>query len=239
MSITNENPSLSTGPESPLPKFLKDFMTKNRGRTAFLEHEVKGLFKEMGFAVPRGRFFPKGEVIFPLTDLAFPLVAKVSSSKVTSKSNVGGVKIGIKDRDELGRAIHELMLIEAAEGVLVEEMAPQGVEVIVGGVIDNQFGPVVMFGLGGMFVELFRDVAFGLAPLTPGDALWLIQQTKGHSLLEGYRGKPPLDITALIHIIVAVSEIMATGVIKEIDLNPVALYPKGSLILDGKMAAMR
>lgn len=239
MPITNENPSLSTGPESPFQKFLKDFMTKNRGRTAFLEHEVKGLFKEMGFAVPKGRFFPRGEVIFPLTDLTFPLVAKVSSSKVTSKSDRGGVKIGIKDGDELGRAIHELMLIETAEGVLVEEMVPQGVEVIVGGVIDNQFGPVVMFGLGGMFVELFRDVAFGLAPLTPGDALWLIQQTKGHSLLEGYRGKPPLDIAALIHIIVAVSEIMATGVIKEIDLNPVALYPKGSLILDGKMAAMR
>jgi len=239
MPMSNENPPPSTGPESPFPKLLKDFMTKNRGQVTFLEHEVKGLFKEMGFAVPKGRFLAKGKVILPLTDLTFPLVAKFSSSKVSSKSNVGGVKMGIKDGDELGRAIHELMLIEAAEGVLVEEMAPQGVEVIVGGVIDNQFGPVVMFGLGGVFVELFRDVAFGLAPLTPGDALWLIQQTKGYSLLEGYRGNPPLDITALIHIIVAVSKIMATGVIKEIDLNPVALYPKGSMILDGKMAAMR
>jgi len=117
-------------------------------------------------------------------------------------------------------------------------MAPQGVEVIVGGLMDNQFGPVVMFGLGGIFVEVFKDVAFGLAPLKPGDALWLIQQTKGHRLLQGYRGRPPLDIAALIHIIVAVSEIMATGMIKEIDLNPVTLYPQGSLILDAKMAAI-
>ena len=236
--MSNENPFPSTGPESPFPKFLKDFMTGNRGRVTFLEHEVKGLFKEIGFAVPRGRFFAKGEVILPLTDLTFPFVAKVSSSKIPSKSDVGGVKIGIKDKDELSRAVQELTLIEGAEGVLVEEMAPKGVEVIVGGVMDNQFGPVVMFGLGGIFVEVFKDVAFGLAPLKPGDALWLIQQTKGHRLLQGYRGRPPLDIAALIHIIVAVSEIMATGMIKEIDLNPVTLYPQGSLILDAKMAAI-
>lgn len=236
--MNNENPFPSTGPKSPFTKFLKDFMTKNRGRVTFLEHEVKGLFKEMGFAVPKGRFFARGEIILPMTDLNFPLVAKISSTKVPSKSDVGGVKIGIKNGHELSRAIHELMLIEAAEGILVEEMAPHGVEVIVGGVIDDQFGPVVMFGLGGVFVELFRDVAFGLAPLTPGDALWLIQQTKGHRLLEGYRGKPPLDIAILIHTIVTVSEIMAAGMVKEIDLNPVALYPRGSLILDAKMAVI-
>ncbi|HXX79928.1 MAG TPA: acetate--CoA ligase family protein [Thermodesulfovibrionales bacterium] len=236
--MTNQNPSPSIGSEKPLLKVLNNFMNKNRGKGTFLEREAKGLFKEMGLAVPKGSFIARGEVIQPLTDLAFPLVAKVSSSKITSKSDVGGVKVGIKDKVELSRAIHELMLIENAEGVLVEEMAPQGVEVIVGGVIDNQFGPVVMFGLGGVFVELFRDVAFGLAPLLPGDALWLIQQTKGHRLLDGYRGKPPLDITALIRIISVVSEIMATRVVKEIDLNPVALYPKGSLILDAKMAAI-
>jgi acetyl-CoA synthetase (ADP-forming) len=213
-------------------------MTRNSGRVTFLEHEVKEWFREMGFAVPKGRFIAKGEVILPLTDLNFPLVAKVSSSKVSSKSDVGGVKIGIKDKDELSLAVRELMLIGAAEGVLVEEMAPQGLELIVGWVMDSQFGPVVMFGLGGVFVELFKDVAFGLAPLTPRDALWLIQQTKGHRLLEEYRGRPPLDIAALIHTIVAVSEIMATGMIKEINLNPVALYPQGSLILDAKMVAI-
>jgi len=237
--MNDQNPSPSIDSESPFLKFLDNFVSRNKGRATLLEHEAKGVFKEMGLAVPRGRFIARGEVILPLTDLSFPLVAKVSSSKVTSKSDVGGVKTGIKDRDELARAIHELMLIEAAEGVLVEEMAPQGVEVIVGGVIDNQFGPVVMFGLGGVFVELFRDVAFGLAPLTSGDAFWLIQQTKGHRLLEGYRGKPPVDTGSLLHIIISVSEIMATGLVKEIDLNPVALYPKGSLILDAKMAAVR
>ena len=236
--MNNQNPSSSISSENPFLNVLNNFITKNRGRATFLEHEAKGLFREMGLAVPNRRFFAREEIISPLTDLNFPLVAKVSSSKITSKSEAGGVKTGIKDRDELTRAIHELMLIEGAEGVLVEEMAPQGVEVIVGGVIDNQFGPVVMFGLGGVFVELFRDVAFGLAPLSHGDALWLIQQTKGHRLLEGYRGKPPLDTTSLIHIIITVSELMATGMVKEIDLNPVALYPKGSLILDAKMAVM-
>lgn len=237
MPLNNHQYS-STGSASPFLTFLSNFMNKNRGRTTFLEHEVKGVFNEMGFAVPKGRFFATGEVILPPTDLTFPLVAKVSSLKISSKSDLGGVKIGISNGDELIRALHELTLIEGAEGVLVEEMAPQGVEVIVGGVMDNQFGPVVMFGLGGIFVELFKDVAFGLAPLTPEGALWLVQQTKGHRLLRGYRGKPPLDIDMLVQTIIAVSEIMATGMIKEIDLNPVALYPKGSMILDAKMASI-
>jgi len=236
--MNDQDPCHSIGPESHLLESLSSLVGRNRGRTHFLEHEAKGLFRDMGFNVPKGRFIARGEAILPLMDIKFPLVAKVSSSKVTSKSDVGGVKIGIRDKDELSRAIHELMLIEDAEGVLVEAMAPQGVEAIVGGVIDSQFGPVVMFGLGGVFVELFKDVAFGLAPLTPEDAFWLTRQTKGHRLLEGYRGRPPLDTTSLMHIIVAVSEIMATGLIKEIDLNPVALYPSGSLILDAKMAAI-
>lgn len=219
-------------------KSIKDFLGKNRGRAVFLEHEVKGLLKEMGFSVPNGRFFGRGEATTPLPDLAFPLVAKVASSKITSKSNVGGVRIGIANEDQLNRAVQELSRIEHAEGILVEEMAPEGVEVIVGGVIDNQFGPIVMFGLGGVFVELFKDVAFGLAPLKAGDVLWLIQQIKGYRLLEGYRGKPPVDRDALIKIIVTVSEIMATGLVREIDLNPVTLYPEGFMILDAKMVVI-
>ncbi len=205
------------------------------GRTVLLEHEVKGALREMGFSVPRGTFFRTGENISDPVDLAYPLVVKVSSSKIISKSNVGGVRVGVKNRDELDRAFHELSRIESAEGVLVEEMAPPGLEVIVGGIIDNQFGPVVMFGLGGVFVELFRDVAFGLAPLTAESALWLIEQVKGHVLLEGYRGKPPLDKQRLAGMMVAVSEVMDSGMVAEIDLNPVALYPHGAMILDAKI----
>jgi len=214
---------------------IRALREKNKGRTVFLEHEVKGVLREMGLPVPKGKFLRLGEEVPAQLDLTFPLVAKVSSSKIISKSNVGGVRVNIKNGDELSSAFRELSRIESAEGVLVEEMAPQGLEVIIGGIIDNQFGPVVMFGLGGVFVELFKDVSFGLAPLTMDDALWLITQVKGYRLLEGYRGKPPVDKQRLAGMIVSVSEVMATGMVEETDLNPVALYPEGAMILDAKM----
>lgn len=163
------------------------------------------------------------------------MVAKVSSQKITSKSDVRGVRLGIKNYDELTKAVSELLEIEHAEGVLVEETAREGIEVIIGGVTDKQFGPVIMFGLGGVFVEVFKDIAFALAPLKEKDALWLIQQVKGYRLLEGFRGKPAVDKDALIKTILTVSEIMTSGGIEEIDLNPVALYPHGAMVLDAKM----
>lgn len=220
-------------------EMLKEFIERNRDKKVFLEHEIKALFKEMGFLVPNGIFIPNGAYVsdfsLQVSALSYPLIAKVSSSKITSKSEVKGIRSNIKNYDELNIAVLELMQIEHSEGVLVEELAQQGIEVIVGGVIDEQFGHVVMFGLGGVFVELFKDIAFGLVPLKREDALWLIKQIKGYRLLEGYRGNPPVDIDALINIIISVSEIMATNLIKEIDLNPVTLYPEGSMILDAKM----
>ena len=216
---------------------LKDFLKKNKGRATFLEHEVKGLLKEMGISVPKGIFVNKemADQIPAVVDIPYPLVAKVSSSKIVSKSEVSGVRIGLKNEDELKKAVLELLRIENAEGILIEEMARPGLEVIVGGIVDDQFGPVVMFGLGGIFVEIFRDVAFALAPVKNEDALWLVKRIKGYRLLEGYRGSPPVDINALLDIIVKVSGIIATGLIKEIDLNPVSLYPKGAMVLDAKV----
>jgi acyl-CoA synthetase (NDP forming) len=216
---------------------IKNFIEKNRGKTSFLEHEVKRLLKEIGFSVPKGIFVDKDMVdrIPAIIDILYPLVAKVSSSKIVSKSEVNGVRVGLKDKNELEKAVSELLKIKEAEGVLIEEMATPGLEVIVGGVFDKQFGPVVMFGVGGIFVELFRDVAFALAPIESEDALWLVKQVKGYRLLKGYRGRPPVDIDILVKMIVKVSEMMATGLIKEIDLNPVSLYPEGAMVLDAKI----
>jgi acetyl-CoA synthetase (ADP-forming) len=225
---------------------LEALIEKNRDRTAFLEHEVKGLLKEMGMPVPNGVFIGKEEIaagphpaVSSLQTLSYPLIAKVSSAKITSKSDVHGVRASINDETGLDRALRELIQIEHAEGVLVEEMAPEGLEVIVGGIVDNQFGPVVMFGLGGIFVELYKDVSFGLAPLSEGDALRLVREVKARSLLEGFRGRPPVDIDALLNIIVKASELTATGLIEEIDLNPVAVYSKGAMVLDAKMSIRR
>ena len=219
---------------------IKAFFEKNKDKRTFLEHEVKGFLKSIGLSVPMGVFIPKETPLSALgsqlSALSYPLVAKVSSSKITSKTDAKGIRLGIKNEDELKNAVNELSGIENAEGVLVEEMAPEGLEVIVGGIIDKQFGPVVMFGLGGVFVELYKDVAFALAPMKEKDALWLIQQIKGYKLIEGFRGKPAVDKNALIKVILAVSEIISSGDVEEIDLNPVSLYPKGAIVLDAKMS---
>ena len=218
-------------------KIILDFIEKNMHRKTFLESEIKYLFKKMGFSIPKSIFIPKGEDILPV-DFKYPLVAKISSSKIISKSDIKGVRIGIMDDKELINAIKDLMNLESAEGVLVEELAPSGLDVIVGGTIDEQFGPIIMFGLGGFYVELYKDVAFGLAPLNEDGATWLIKQVKGYKILEGYRQNPPLDMDSLIKIIITVSEIIATNKIKEIDLNPVRLYPEGLIILDAKMQVL-
>jgi acetyl-CoA synthetase (ADP-forming) len=204
-------------------------------KAVFLEHESKDLLKEMGLSVPGHIFINKLSDLPEDIPLSYPLVAKVSSAGISSKSDVGGVRLGIKTSQELKKAASELLSIEGAEGVLIEEMAPPGVEAIVGGIRDLQFGPTVMFGLGGLFVELYRDVAFALAPLGEEDALWLIKQVKGYRLIEGYRTGRPLDREALLRVVIAVSRMMETGLVQEIDLNPVALYPEGAVVLDAKI----
>jgi len=214
---------------------IEELIRKAEGRSAILEHEVKGLLREMGFSVPNGIFISSGEPMPEIPDLTYPLVAKVSSEKIPSKSDLRGVRTCLRDMGELKIAVEELSRIESAEGVLIEEMAPTGLEVIIGGVIDPQFGPVMMFGLGGVFVELYKDVSFGLAPLSKDDADWMIKEIKGHRLLEGYRGNPPVDKDALIEVLVGTSAIMATGLVAEIDFNPVTLYAKGAMVLDAKM----
>ncbi len=218
-------------------KVLK-FLQSEPDRKTCCEHEVKSLLRESGICVPKGVFVPCGTSISSVAGLSYPLVAKVVSSLISSKSDVGGVRLGIRNSEELQRAVMDLWQIERAEGVLVEEMAPPGFEVIVGGTLDITFGPVVMFGLGGLFVELFRDVSFALAPVTREQALWLVNETKGGIIFKGFRGKPPLDIDAIITIIVTVSELIATGLVRTVDLNPVAIFSSGALVLDAKMSLL-
>ncbi len=236
--MTIKNQSLLNLNEQFIPSIIKDLIDTQKGSKLFPEHKVKELLKTMGFPVPNGIYISKdtaNQISLRQLPFKYPLAAKIFSSKISSKSDVKGVILDIKNVRELKNATKKLSLIESCEGILIEEMAPKGVEVIIGGIIDNQFGPVVMFGIGGIFVELYKDVAFALAPADEKDALWLIKQVKGYKLLEGYRGSPPVDIAALISMIVAISKIIEAGLILEIDLNPVVLYPKGALVLDAKI----
>lgn len=214
---------------------VERFLAGRPGHFRFMEHEVKGLLEELGLATPRRLLVPLGEALPGKLDLPFPLVAKVASTRIAGKSDVGGIRTGIRSRKALLKAMDELARIGGAEGILLEEEAPPGVEAIVGGILDPCFGPVVMAGLGGVMTEFLHDVAFALAPATHGEALRLLERTKLATLLEGFRGSPPADRNALARVIVTVSEMIASGLIEEIDLNPVVVYPSGVTILDAKL----
>ena len=232
--MTLRKPSLLTLSSEAVKSTLSKLIKEKKGIGYFTEYQIKSFLKGLGFNVPKAVLLKKGSTDLKHS-LRYPLIAKISSTKVSSKSDLGGVVLDIKNQGELKTAIEKLSDIESCEGILVEEMAPKGVEVIIGGIKDNQFGPVVMFGIGGLNVELFKDIAFVLAPAKEKDALWLIKQVKGYKLLEGYRNSPPADIPCLIAMIVALSKIIASGMLVEIDLNPIVLYPKGALVLDAKM----
>ena len=175
--------------------------------------------------------------------LGCPVVLKVVSPDILHKSDVGGVRLGVADPAAAGR-VYEEMLREIRgrcptariEGVLVTPQAPPGHEVIVGGRQDRQFGPVVLFGMGGIFVEVLEDVAVRLAPLSRAEAAELVRSIRLWPLLSGARGQAPADIEALIDIVCAVSELLVEHPeVREVDLNPVRVYPHGARILDARV----
>jgi len=175
--------------------------------------------------------------------LGFPVVLKIVSPNVTHKSDVGGVKLGLQSAEEVEAAFAEITASvkqhqadALIEGVAVQKMAAAGIEVIIGMSKDPQFGPVLMFGLGGIFVEVLKDVAFRIVPLEPKDARQMIREIKGFPVLEGVRGQPPADLAALEKLIMQVSEFVeAHPEIEELDLNPVFAYKDGALAVDARI----
>ncbi len=171
----------------------------------------------------------------------FPVVLKIVSPDVTHKSDVGGVKIGLEDEaavrtayDDIVTAVKDRQPKARIEGVAVQAMARPGTEVIVGMSKDPQFGPVLMFGLGGIFVEALRDVSFRVAPLTRLDAEAMIDEIRGRRVLEGLRGQPPVDRDALVDAILKVSDLASAcrEEIEELDINPLVVFPQGARAVD-------
>lgn len=217
---------------------------QKEGRTVFLEPEAKTICEEYGITVNKFTVVTNAkEAVTQAEKIGYPIVLKIVSPDIIHKSDAGGVKINLKTASEVETAFN--IIIENAKkykadakivGILVQEMAPQGTEVIVGAVKDPQFGQTVMFGLGGIFVELLKDVNFRVAPLTKQDAKDMITQLKAFPLLNGYRGSKPADIDALVEILCNVSKmILDNPEIKELDLNPVMAYPKGAKTVDARI----
>lgn len=214
------------------------------GRTLLNEVEAKRLLAEAGIPVTEAHLARTREEAERLAEaIGYPVVLKIVSDDIPHKSDMGGVQLNLRDREAVGAAYDRILQNVRTrrpdariEGVSVQRQAPPGVEVIVGLTTDPQFGPVVMFGLGGVLVEVLQDVAFRVVPLTARDAREMIREVKGFALLQGYRGAPPADLAALESLLLKVSELAQRHPeIAELDLNPVFAYPNGAVAVDARV----
>jgi len=202
--------------------------------------EVDACLKAAGLRTPATKIASSlDETVAVAAEIGGPVVLKVISESALHKSDVGGVVLGVEGADEISRAYKEVTaVLEKADGVLIQEFIPGGHEVLIGMSEDPNFGPLVVFGLGGIYVELLKDVAFRIHPLTDVDVAEMIRETKGFRLLEGYRNQPEGDIPALEKALERVSGLItAIPELVEMDLNPVkVLEPgRGVCVVDARM----
>jgi acetate---CoA ligase (ADP-forming) subunit beta len=217
---------------------------RSEGRKFLLENEAKTVCKEYGIPVTKLRMANTADEAAKFSEeIGYPTVLKIVSPDVIHKSDVGGVVLNVKSQEEAKNAYNKI--IENVkkhkpdakiDGILVQEMAPHATEVIVGSIKDAQFGPTLMFGFGGIFVELMKDVSFRIAPITEDEAREMISEVKAYPILQGYRGQPPADIDTIVKILLDTSRlVMKHQEIKELDLNPVIVYEKGAKTVDARI----
>ncbi|MEM2022534.1 MAG: acetate--CoA ligase family protein [Archaeoglobaceae archaeon] len=200
-----------------------------------LEHEAKEILEKYGIRTARCIFAESEEkAVSAARQIGFPVVMKVASRKIVHKSDVNGVRLNVKSEEEVRRNFNELMAIDGAEGVNVQPMLQQGIEVIVGVAENEQFGSVAMFGLGGVFVEVLKDVSFRLLPITKRDAEEMVREIKGYRILQGYRGKKA-DISAIVDLLLKINDVVEKESVVEMDLNPVFVYENGYAVADARM----
>lgn len=207
------------------------------GRTYLMEHESKAVLESLGiYTTGAGLARSEDEAVQLFQSLDSPVAMKVLSPEVVHKSDAGGVKLNLEDEDAVRRAYREIIRdFHDIVGVSVQKMARPGLEIIVGVASDATFGPVLMFGLGGVFVEVLKDVSFRSIPITESDAQSMIEEIKGYALLKGYRGHLA-DIAALKQLLLQISDfVMKNPDVSEMDLNPVFLYPEGYTVVDARI----
>ena len=219
-------------------------LARKERRTLLTEVEAKEVLKEAGLNVIESRLAKsKADAQSLAEGLGFPVVLKIQSPDIIHKSDIGGVKLGLQDQAAVGAAFDEIMAAAKKaspkaniHGVSVQAMAKEGLEVILGITKDPQFGPVLMFGLGGVLVEVLKDVAFRIVPLNRRDASQMIREIKGYPLLEGYRGLEPANVPMLEEEILKLSDFVdGHPEIKELDLNPVFAYKDGLTAVDARI----
>ncbi len=217
---------------------------KAEGRTSLLECEAKEICMEYGIPVNKFALAKNPDEAVQLAEkVGYPVVMKIVSPQIIHKSDVGGVILNI-DTPEKVRESYDRIISNVKShvpdahitGILVQNMAPHGLEVIVGAIRDLQFGPTLMFGLGGVLVELLKDVSFRIAPVDEDEAMDMMREIKAFPLLSGYRGMEGVDLNALKDIIVRTSKLMMDNPeIKQLDLNPVFAYKDGAVVVDARI----
>ncbi len=208
-------------------KFSIFDQVKKEGRSILTEFEAK----------------TQKEAVLLSRKMGFPVALKITSPDVIHKSDSGGVKLSLNNVSDVKKAYDEILKRVKKQypdavihGIGVQKMVRPGTEVIVGSSKDPQFGPVIMFGLGGIFVELLKDVSFRIIPLERKDALEMIKEIKGYPLLQGYRGKEPANISALVEIILKISKLIQENPnIKELELNPIFVYRDRAVGVDARI----
>lgn len=218
---------------------------REQGLVALDEHTGKQILSSAGVRVPRASLVPAGaDVRAAARSLRAPFVLKVVAPGVVHKSDVGGVRLGIRDVDELAASVAQVESGLRQRGIephgwLVEEMIPGGVEVVVGGLHDPEFGPMVMVGLGGIFVEVLKDVAFRICPIDARDAREMIDELQGSPLLRGARGREPMSVDAIVDVLLCVGGadglLMRCGEhVSEIDINPLIVSADSAFAADAR-----
>lgn len=217
---------------------VHDIVTKalSEGRFKLLDHEAYELLEAYGIPTPAYKVVSNyEEAIKAANEVGYPVAIKVVSPDIMHKTDVGGVILNINNDDDVKKACEEMnnnikRLAPYARvfGFIVQHMIQGGLEVIVGGLRDRIFGTVILFGIGGILTELYKDTSMRIAPITEDDALSMIKETKAYQLMIGYRGMPRRDIYSLVDIIVKFSRLMIENPqISEADLNPVIMLENG------------
>ena len=223
----------------------------DEGRTFVLEHEAKDIMKAYGIPIPAyDTAVTADEAVEKSKAIGFPVVLKILSKDILHKSDAGGVKINLKSEEDVRRAFNEIMEnaknygkehsidVDLSRGVFISDFADMGTEIIVGVTKDPQFGHALMVGLGGIFVEVLKDVSFRLIPFNENDAREMLKELKAYKILEGIRGEPPRDVEALVNVMLAVSKMISENPeITELDCNPTFVYEegKGTLVVDARI----
>jgi len=221
-----------------IAEVIKDKIESNQ--TVLTEFESKKLLQEIGISVPVQKLTTsKEETISAAEEIGFPIVMKLMAEDVVHKSDTGAVKLNLKTIEDVTEAYDDLMKIpsQKEKQISVQKMADEPItELIIGMTTDPQFGPALMFGIGGILVELLEDVSFRIAPITEYDAKEMITEIKGFPILDGYRGKPKADIDAIVKVLMKISDFVTKyEEINEMDLNPVFIYDKGLICVDARI----